>query len=975
MPTTPPSQILHQFGQFCQEQPDCDIGDFLSSSEKPIGQSSIALLLQFDVQRHLQQGKSIPWKTYFHQLPDCQEFVQQLKAHTESLESDSSNANTIPPSRNVDSDQATVPPNARSSNGATDQTTAPTASVGRTKAADSDLGDFAGYELICELARGGMGVVYRARDTKLNRMVALKMVLSGRLASEEERIRFNLEATAAAQLDHPAITPIYEVGEHDGQQYFAMKLIEGGALEDILDSLPSNPRQAAELVAKVAAGVHHAHQRGTLHRDLKPQNILLDADGNPLITDFGLAKLTDGDSNMTRTGVAMGTPAYMPPEQAVGEKNVTTAADIYSLGAILFATLTGRAPFEGGSAMETMLQVIEGNPIKPSSINPKVPLELELIAMKCLSHDPELRYGSAAEVEDDLSNWLAGKPVSVRPPSMASQATQWLKHNIRMAGLSLAVGCLIAFIAIPLCLVGFEQSGLPGAIYKELPQSEKPIFAGMKFGLPGGIPDTWKLILISTAITLVSSAGAISVALSKPKTMNESVGVGIISGIAVTVTLFLLFFGWMVGGNATANFVSDDVALLAAAVDDDEANRSRAFQKIRWRYPDVANRSNNEQILFLRNKISQDTVVLTGLGNILAALVSMMFFIPVIFAAAYFFRLSEKHESFLHRILGHFEFIFVGVMMSLALIWMVVNLSLNWLPAGILNAPSPGALNLLVCVLFSSVTLWSIWTFKPLATRLTLIAAALGIFVWFTSNVFVSESLDADVMVHIENNEYSKAAERFQLQTRQGGVWFGAECSSLVMAARAGDWKQYDQYRNQFIATSVRNEHSYYESTLPIYLESMLLSPIDSAQADQMKRIAEYVRQFSTPQTSGTHFNLVVALWQFRNNELDAALESLDKVPIEPPEHYTSVETQANTYLLDDQKTFALRALILYRQGKTKEASSQLKLARDSKEFLNKYWFQDHIRSGQADRHNWMVNAFLVLEILIMEAESASSIE
>jgi serine/threonine-protein kinase len=240
---------------------------------------------------------------------------------------------------------------------------APTLPLGSSVEKPADVArSFGDYELLEEIARGGMGVVYKARQASLHRMVALKMILAGQLASGEDVRRFRTEAEAAANLDHPNIVPIYEVGERDGQQYFSMKLIEGGSLAQCLARFTSDPRAGVRLLATAARAVHHAHQRGILHRDLKPSNVLLDAAGQPHIADFGLARRMEGDGKLTRTGTILGTPSYVSPEQAAGRKDVSVTTDVYSLGAILYEMLTGRPPFQAETPLDTLLQVIRSFP-------------------------------------------------------------------------------------------------------------------------------------------------------------------------------------------------------------------------------------------------------------------------------------------------------------------------------------------------------------------------------------------------------------------------------------------------------------------------------------------------------------------------------------------------------------------------------------------------------------------------------------
>jgi WD40 repeat protein len=307
------------------------------------------------------------------------------------------------------------------------------------------LRSFGDYQLLDEIARGGMGVVYRARQIRLHRLVALKMILAGQLASPEEVQRFQREAEAIASLDHPGIVPIYEVGEHDGLHYFSMKLIEGGSLAS--RKLPMPARRAAETLTSVARAVHHAHQRGILHRDLKPGNILLDRQGHPLVTDFGLARQVEGDTHATRTGGIVGTPSYMPPEQARSEKVLTTSVDVYSLGAILYELLTGRPPFRAETPLDTILQVLDCEPQPPRKLRPQMDSDLETICLKCLEKMPERRYSSAAALADELDRWIHGEPILARPVGGAERLWRWGRRNPGIA-VSLAALFLTLLIGI-----------------------------------------------------------------------------------------------------------------------------------------------------------------------------------------------------------------------------------------------------------------------------------------------------------------------------------------------------------------------------------------------------------------------------------------------------------------------------------------------------------------------------------------------
>ncbi len=303
---------------------------------------------------------------------------------------------------------------------------------GRDGAAVYNFGD---YALEGEIARGGMGVVYKARQISLDRFVALKVLPGGPLANQDDLRRFHVEAAAIAILDHPNIVPIYEVGEHEGLSYFAMKLVDGVSLAQRLPGSVADPRAAARLVATIAMAVHHAHQRGVLHRDLKPSNIMIDADGQPHVTDFGLAKRVEGHSELTQSGAILGTPSYMAPEQAsANRKAITTATDIYGLGAVLYALLTGKPPFKGDSVLETLEQVRQQPPEPPSGVGRNVDRDLETVCLKCLEKEPERRYPSALALAEDLERWLGGESITARPAGRLGRAWRWCRHNPILAG-------------------------------------------------------------------------------------------------------------------------------------------------------------------------------------------------------------------------------------------------------------------------------------------------------------------------------------------------------------------------------------------------------------------------------------------------------------------------------------------------------------------------------------------------------------
>jgi tRNA A-37 threonylcarbamoyl transferase component Bud32 len=329
---------------------------------------------------------------------------------------------------------------------------------------------FGNYEILEEVAHGGMGVVYKARQTNPDRIVAVKMVLAGRFASTNDIQRFRAEAEATGKLNHPNIVPIYETGEHDGLLFFSMPLIDGGTLAQALAQRRFKPQEAIELLVPIARAVHYAHQRGILHRDLKPGNILLDENGLPHVTDFGLAKWMDLDSSITATGMVLGSPSYMAPEQASGKPDISTATDVYGLGAILYELLSGTPPHRGATSLDTILQVRDCEPKPLRRANSSIPSELEAICVKALEKKPDQRYPSAEELASDLERWLRGEPVRAKHYGPIGRTWKWARRHP-------AVGALtgVSVVAAVAMVSAFTTETVRRSQQKLLHQTEKAL--------------------------------------------------------------------------------------------------------------------------------------------------------------------------------------------------------------------------------------------------------------------------------------------------------------------------------------------------------------------------------------------------------------------------------------------------------------------------------------------------------------------
>lgn len=404
-----------------QNEPRPRIEDHLDDS--PDRARLFRELLALEIELRQQSDEPCDPEDFCRRFPDLTAVVEELLTEAETL------------APNADGQSDTLPMSAA------DRTA-------QQRGAGTVFGD---YELLEEIARGGMGVVYRAVQTSVNRVVALKMILSGQLASEEEVRRFHSEAEAAALLDHPNIVPVFDVGEHDGRHYFSMAYVDGDSLSDRLRDGPLPPAEAARFVRTIADAVACAHEHGVIHRDLKPSNVLIDRNGSPRVTDFGLARQLESDSHLTATGQVMGTPSYMPPEQAAGSTSqIDVRSDVYSLGAILYSLVTGRPPFQAAHIVETLRQVIDDQPVEPRALNPEVDRDLETICLKCLSKERGQRYQRSAELVEELDRYLAGQPIVARSITRRERLWRWCRRNrltaalIGTATLSLLLGTVIS---------------------------------------------------------------------------------------------------------------------------------------------------------------------------------------------------------------------------------------------------------------------------------------------------------------------------------------------------------------------------------------------------------------------------------------------------------------------------------------------------------------------------------------------------
>lgn len=761
---------------------------------------------------------------------------------------------TLPPPSSTPSDDKTMPHQPRG---------------GSIASTPGTLKTFGDYELIEEIARGGMGVVYRARHRKLNRIVALKMILSGEFASREAISRFYVEAEAAASLDHPGITPVYEIGEIDQQPFFAMKLITGGSVQSAIAKYEKDTRAAVELLTKVSHAVHHAHQRGILHRDLKPNNILLDETGEPLITDFGLAKITHRDSENTKTGAMMGTPAYMAPEQAAGNKNITTAVDIYSIGAILYRLLTGRQTYEADNALDMVIKAMSEDPAPPRQLKPAVPVDLELICMKCLERDLNRRYASAADVAEDLERWSRGETVSVRAASLGSLAGVWVKRNLQMAGGAAIVGTICGICCAMLFLLVYSNSVFRDSsiFYQQNFSSLRRPFLSFFWYIPE--PILLPLWLVGWPL-IVSLSGFITVVVTRPTNRNAAASVGLIAGMFCTGFSQLTgVIGPIKAAIYSRTFIS--VQLVKQASRNDPSLAPFSQQAMLHFYPDLKTQSESERGRLLLEKIDYDLLTGIPIGLWVGTLLFLLMVPAVMLGSTYAWKLMSQEKAMTSIVVRYLHMMFS---VALLLLFIILYIFANRAGAQ-MYVPDGWLIFLTLLVMFAGVCVaaggWS-WTW-----RIASFIASVAMIIFYIQGSAEAPNAWKKASSYALAQDYTEAQDALQRTLIVNGNdhlpnYLAAILEAFLLKDGLGDRDDYRRYCMRLVDIGYLNPQTEFAERAA---KAALLLPGTKEEVTDAVALAE---KASALDKTDSFWNLLAqSMAKYRAGEFDSAIRTVDQ--------------------------------------------------------------------------------------------------
>lgn len=718
------------------------------------------------------------------------------------------------------------------------------------------------YELLEELGRGGMGVVHKARDKKLDRIVALKTIIAGNFASDEDITRFRQEAQAAAKLDHPGIVEIYEVSDASSpHHFFSMKYVEGGSLADLSEAFLSDQKRAVELMIKIANAVHHAHQRGILHRDLKPANVLIDEKDQPRITDFGLAKHLNADSGLTRTGMVMGTPGFMAPEQATGKSDVTTSVDVYSLGAILYWLVTGQPPFLGETQLDVIMKTINEQPASVRSVRNAVDLGLDLICQKALNKLPDDRYVSAEALADDLRAWLAGEPLSVKPPTVLQLTSIWIRKNFRSLSIGITTGAICGALigCAILAVIAKEYLNSEGFVNQLGEQNESWI--SRYFGWIRNVPFGAIIILPPLMIMLNVLCGIINVQILKPKAREMLFVVAAISALFAGIVSFTTSLGWspiirhgIDNGLQDIQLLSDSIWLESDA--EKEMARTALFQ----RYPGLKDVRQSQRGNLIRYKIKRDQAfgipqgMWEGIG-ITLCLSAIPLFLATSFAGMIWQR-GHRGFSFFGQSfeLGIYSALFM--LMFTRTFSFQIGLFPGWLTHG---ATLTGMI----------LAIWFALSQKPWYFRiLGFVLANLAVFGSFAMSSRIVES--GNMARRAESNaDYQTAARYLEMLAEQRDNSY-ARFRLAIIYAYLNDDANYIRVCKEM---TTGFEYMYIPEVAERTAKVNLLKPELNLELGQVHELAQSVSVFSESSKHRHWIMFVRALSELRKANFDAALD------------------------------------------------------------------------------------------------------